>query len=315
MWLLDTARAELHFFANPEDVPKPGFAILSHTWGKDEQTFQDVQRIRLECAKTYENPRNVVSDKIRKCCELAERDGYEWVWNDTCCIDKTSSAELSEAINSMFRYYSLSGVCYAYLEDVPPETASASEYLVFKESRWHKRGWTLQELIAPQIVIFLSSSWTFIGSKVELAQHLQRATEIPISLLRCEAEISEFSISQRMSWASCRLTTRKEDEAYALLGIFDISMPTLYGEGTNAFFRLQEEIIRRYPDTTLFASRLEYLSLGNTRLREASNHRLSLLASSPVEFWDGGRIRCDPDCPKIILQESDGKSVLRKVCT
>ena len=98
MWLLSTSRAELKFFANPEDVPDPGMCILSHTWGDNEQTFQDLQRIRQECARTGENPRDCVSEKIRKCCELAEKDGFLWVWIDTCCIDKTSSAELSEAI-------------------------------------------------------------------------------------------------------------------------------------------------------------------------------------------------------------------------
>ena len=125
MWLLSTDRAELHHFAGPEDV-EDGFATLSHVWNKGphdepEQSFQDVQRVHERCAGTHANPRDFMCAKIRRCCELAQRHGYRWVWIDTCCIDKTSSVELSEAINSMFRYYALSRICYAYIRDVTYE--------------------------------------------------------------------------------------------------------------------------------------------------------------------------------------------------
>ena len=118
MWLLGTDRAELHYFASPENVTD-GYAILSHVWDKKEQSFQELRALQEKCQADGSNPRDKASQKIRRCCEVAESHGFRWIWNDTCCIDKTSSAELSEAINSMYRYYSLAKVCFAYLSDVP----------------------------------------------------------------------------------------------------------------------------------------------------------------------------------------------------
>ena len=257
MWLLSTDRAELHFFVSPEDVPD-SYGALSHVWDKaGEQTFQDVRRIQNTCAKDGTNPRDFVCEKIRRCCELAERHGYKWVWIDTCCIDKTSSAELSEAINSMYRYYALAGICYAYLWDVdyPPTMVLGEQFvaMLIVNSNWFQRGWTLQELIAPRFLVFLSASWEVLGSKADFARYLEDDTDIPATVLRLEISHTAFSISQRMSWFGMRKTTRIEDEAYCLLGLFDIHMPTLYGEGTHAFQRLQEEIMKQSPDTTLFA--------------------------------------------------------------
>ncbi|TFK78824.1 HET-domain-containing protein [Polyporus arcularius HHB13444] len=274
MWVLSTDRAELHFFASPEDIPDE-YAILSHTWnnkpehGPPEQSFQDVRRIQKECARRFtkkgRNPRNHASEKIRRCCELAEKHGYKWVWIDTCCIDKTRSAKLSEAINSMFKYYSLAAICYGYLRDVDtvlfPSREEFQEYLdpwapkcsEFLRSIWFERGWTLQELIAPRFLVFLSSSWEIIGTKADLADLLERKFRIPAAVLRLQISHTEFSIAQRMSWFEARQTTRLEDEAYCLLGLFEIHMPPLYGEGRNAFRRLQEEIMKQSADTTLFA--------------------------------------------------------------
>ncbi|KAI0742563.1 heterokaryon incompatibility protein-domain-containing protein [Daedaleopsis nitida] len=262
MWLLETHDFTLHFFISPEKVLE-GYVILSHTWLKDEQSFQDLERIRERCAVSGEDPRTFVSSKIRRCCEVAEAHGYKWAWIDTCCIDKTSSAELSEAINSMFRYYSLALVCYVYLREV--RTVSPARMIetvcnprnvqntLFARDRWHTRGWTLQELIAPRVVHFLSKDWHFLGSRADLAEGLQVITRIPATVLRLQQKPKDISVAQRMSWAAGRQTTRPEDEAYCLLGIFDINMPTLYGEGRKAFQRLQEEIMRQSPDTTLFA--------------------------------------------------------------
>ena len=264
MWLLSTSRAELHEFPSPEAVPE-GYAILSHVWDTDveEQTFQVTQWLREICAKTGANPRDSSHPKIRQACSLAELHGYKWLWVDTSCINKSSSADLSEAINSMYRYYSLASICYAYLRDVPPATDDGS-YLsqsrsptpcqeIFISSKWHTRGWTLQELIAPTFVLFLANDWTHIGTKAELADLLQSITDIPAVLLRLHTRLADYSVAQRMSWAASRKTTRLEDRAYSLLGIFGINMPTLYGEGEQAFYRLQEEIMKRRADTTLFA--------------------------------------------------------------
>ena len=120
MWLISADRAELHFFPDPSRIPG-GYAILSHTWHGTEQSFQDIRELQIRCRSTKHNPRDFASLKIRNACLVAERDGYRWVWVDSCCIDKTSSTELSEAINSMFRWYSCAEVCYAYLEDVPSD--------------------------------------------------------------------------------------------------------------------------------------------------------------------------------------------------
>ncbi len=294
MWLLSTARAELKRFPSPEAV-KEGYATLSHTWkpededGPEEQSFQDVQKIMKRCARKGRNPRDFVSEKIRRCCEVAESHGYKWVWIDTCCIDKTSSAELSEAINSMFRYYALAAICYGYLRDVDDAFFSLEDlehdrhsfipydherYNQFQHSDWFKRGWTLQELIAPRFFIFLSSSWEIIGTKADLAELLEVCFIIPAGVLRLQVSHTEFSIAQRMSWFQRRMTTRPEDEAYCLLGLFEIHMPPLYGEGRNAFRRLQEEIMKQSVDTTLFAWR----GLFTDAPKEC------LFAASPAEF-------------------------------
>ena len=263
MWLIHTSTFKLKYFVSPETVPG-GYAILSHCWDEEEQSFQDIQRIHERCTASGDAPRSYLCDKITHFCALAEQHGYEWAWADTCCIDKTSSAELSEAINSMFRYYSLAHICYAYLRDVPTEGALEEkspmrrnrrrpEPSPFESSVWHTRGWTLQELIAPRMVIFLSQTWDVLGSKADLAHELEEVTNVPVSVLRLEASPASTSIAERMSWAAYRRTTRLEDEAYCLLGLFDINMPTLYGEGRKAFQRLQEEIMKTSSDTTLFA--------------------------------------------------------------
>ncbi|EJF60780.1 hypothetical protein DICSQDRAFT_137331 [Dichomitus squalens LYAD-421 SS1] len=294
MWLLSTDRAELRFFVSPDRVPG-GYAILSHVWGENEQSFQDVQGFRTRGAQSGENPRDLVSSNIRECCLLAERHGYRWVWNDTCCIDKTSSAELSEAINSLYLYYTLAEVCYAYLQDVPSNVAIESDRSAFRTSRWYKRGWTLQELIAPHLLIFLTVDWEILGSKSELAELVQDITRIPAAVLRKEMKLEDVSIAQRMSWAAARETTRVEDEAYCLLGIFGINLPILYGEGRQAFRRLQEEIMRQSIDPSLFAwgLRADYDGLSRALLDGEStdtvhhNHDVReayLLAASPSDF-------------------------------
>ena len=254
MWLLSTARAELEFFADPESV-EPGYAILSHVWDDKEDTFQDLQILRNRCTETGTNPRDFVSEKIRRSCMLAAAHGLKWVWVDTCCIDKKSSAELSEAINSMFRYYARSRVCYVYLRDVPsvPSSDFEDRNSAFCRSQWHRRGWTLQELIAPKFLIFVSSQWDVLGTKAELAVEVEQATGVPVEILRFQRELADVSVGERMSWASQRKTTRIEDEGYCLMGIFGINMPTLYGEGRRAFYRLQEEIMKITIDVSLFA--------------------------------------------------------------
>ncbi|PIL28692.1 hypothetical protein GSI_08736 [Ganoderma sinense ZZ0214-1] len=196
-----------------------------------------------------------LSPKIRHACRVARENGFRYIWIDSCCIDKSSSAELSEAINSMYRWYALSDVCYAYLADVPPGEDIHSRYSRFCSSRWFTRGWTLQELIAPISVEFLSADWAPIGSKHTLADLVETITKIQYTALLNLESLDSFSVAQRFSWSEKRQTTRVEDLAYSLLGIFDVNMQLLYGEGSRAFRRLQEQIMQRIPlaDQSLFA--------------------------------------------------------------
>ncbi|KAE9371074.1 HET-domain-containing protein, partial [Stipitochalara longipes BDJ] len=234
----------------------PEYAILSHTWAEDEVTFQDFGPL-LGARRT--------SIKIEGCCAQAISDGYEYVWIDTCCIDKSSSAELSEAINSMFAWYERAEICYVYLADVVSlELDFADEHSDFSNSRWFTRGWTLQELLAPNILMFYNASWHPLGcldkrevdlgiGKPDLLSYLGTITKIPPNIINGKRLLSMTSIAMRMSWASGRETTRVEDIAYCLLGIFDIAMPMIYGEGTKAFMRLQEEILKNDDDHSIFA--------------------------------------------------------------
>ncbi|TBU21976.1 hypothetical protein BD311DRAFT_706275 [Dichomitus squalens] len=250
-----------------------------------------------------------LSPKIRDACAFARANGFRYIWIDSCCIDKTSSSELSEAINSMFVWYAEAQVCYAFLADVPvgeDHTAAGSS---FRRSRWFTRGWTLQELIAPWDVVFLSCDWTVIGSKNTLSRLVEEITGIDREVLLHEKSLDSVSVAARLSWASKRTTTRAEDQAYSLLGIFDINMPTLYGEGERAFRRLQEEIMRRVPDQSRFAwgrcaVQLQGSpplpldnSIGNPRAAYVTSlipRPSSLLSPSLTQFQDGGKIRVVP---------------------
>ena len=303
MWLLSTDRAELRYFTSPESVQE-GYAILSHVWDDQEQTFQDVRALG-ERHSIAGNPRDYVSPKIKDSCILAQSHGYRWIWNDTCCIDKTSSAELSEAINSMFIYYSLADVCYAYMRDVSTGHALGAPNSEFRESRWHQRGWTLQELIAPRLLVFVSRDWQIIGTKTDLSGLLQEITSIPHELLRQVVSLPDIPVAERMSWAAQRATTRVEDQAYCLMGIFGINMPTLYGEGKQAFLRLQEEIMKHYPDTTLFAwgtcfhGRPDQLPSIDDPRYHYHNEQSYLFASSPAAFKDHVRTFFRPPDPEV----------------
>ena len=300
MWLLSTDRAELHYFSGPEAVPE-GYAILSHVWGSQEQTFQELQRLRAEFVETGAIPRDHTLPKIKESCILAERHGYKWIWNDTCCIDKTSSAELSEAINSMFRYYARAEICYAYLRDVPGGDGLHNADSAFRNSRWYTRGWTLQELIAPALLVFLSDDWQILGTKGDLAPLVEEITRIPAAVLRLETALDDVSVAKRMSWAAERQTTRLEDEAYCLMGTFGVNMPTLYGEGRRAFRRLQEEVMKLTTDTSLFVwgtsttpqglqSAVGYCDIERAHADADS----FLFAPAPSAFKDSSNISYDP---------------------
>ncbi|KAF5021350.1 hypothetical protein F66182_6618 [Fusarium sp. NRRL 66182] len=272
MYLIDVSTFKLQEFYS--DIPR--YAILSHTWGRtqDEVTFQEMSNPApgIKLKRGYR--------KIELCARQAQQDGLSYCWVDTCCIDKSSSAELSEAINSMFSWYKNAVICYIYLEDVDRDDPFGES---FERARWFSRGWTLQELIAPRKRRFYDQSWSCIGEisremrsdcrvngfyvgknarptmeatpqYPSLAAKVKDITGISAEVFD-NPDLETFSAATKMSWASVRETTRVEDQAYCLLGIFNVNMPLLYGEGANAFIRLQEEIIRKKADHTLFAWR------------------------------------------------------------
>ena len=220
--------------------------------------------------------------KIISCCKQALQDGLAHVWIDTCCIDKASSAELSEAINSMFEWYKQARICYAYLQDVKSWEDHHEQGSAFRRSQWFTRGWTLQEIIAPSEVKFYGEDWLEIGQKRYMSRLLSEITKVQEAvLLDPNNNLEDICVSQKMYWASGRRTTRLEDRAYSLIGLFNVSIPILYGEGTRAFMRLQEEIIRVSFDYTLFAWRMRTYCSG-------------LLAESPDDFSSAADVRRMP---------------------
>ncbi|RYN79148.1 hypothetical protein AA0117_g3840 [Alternaria alternata] len=219
------------------DEQIPPYAILSHTWGneEDEVSFKDLINETYRKRKGYR--------KLEFCAQQAAEDGLDFFWIDTCCIDKSSSAELQEAIGCMFRWYRDSAKCYVYLEDVSYDPyESLPVFPEFEKSRWFTRGWTLQELLAPKDVEFYTTETISIGRKSQLIDEIADITGISTEALQ-GTPLSHFSIDQRMKWAEGRNTTRQEDLAYSLLGIFDIQMSLFYGEGRErAFERLKKKI-------------------------------------------------------------------------
>ncbi|KAH9218080.1 hypothetical protein DL95DRAFT_423637 [Leptodontidium sp. 2 PMI_412] len=208
MRFINTTTLKLEEFFG-SDIPE--YAILSHTWEVEEVSFQEVEL---------------------GICKEALKRRHRYAWEDTCCIDKKSSAELTESINSMFQWYQDAKECFVFLSDLKSGPNVAER---LKTCRWFTRGWTLQELIAPKRVRFYDDNWDYR------------------QLLLRERKLIHYSIAKRMSWAAHRQATRVEDRAYCLLGLFDVNMPMLYGEGMRAFGRLQEEIIKRSNDMKIFA--------------------------------------------------------------
>lgn len=304
----------------------PKYYILSHRWTNDEITCKDFIKGRRKESLGYK--------KVVAFCEFAlhhhERNTFGsvfdtieesrqkpcYVWIDTCCIDKKSSAELSEAINSMYSFYEHAEVCFAYLADVDSKLDSEVEgkqdalaasgmeddsvSTRLARSTWFTRGWTLQELLAPETVAFVDCDWRIVGCKTawerryrvkyaNLNNVIERTTEINKKYLRERALIGKACIARRMSWAASRVTTRIEDTTYCLLGLFRVNMPLLYGEGAKAFIRLQEELIRTSTDKSIFAwsplqQQIERASL------EFGYLTTGILAPLPIYFQHCGSV-------------------------
>ncbi|KAI6135431.1 hypothetical protein EV401DRAFT_534262 [Pisolithus croceorrhizus] len=265
------------------------YAILSHRWGAEVGYEEMTGLMKMEEGKRDEVRQRCGYQKIIKSCEQATKDGHKWLWIDTCCIDKRSSSELSEAISSMYRWYQNAQVCYAYLNDVCESIfPTVQDNGKFDQSNgwpeWFMRGWTLQELVAPKQVEFFNKDWVSIGNKRRLAPALEDITRIPRDVLTGGLAAKRLSVAQIMSWAAHRKTTRVEDRAYSLMGLFGVNMPMLYGEGRKAFRRLQLEIIRELSDHSIFAWRPWIPRAG------------SVLAEDPSDFLGCGDVEnVEPD--------------------
>ncbi|KAL1944706.1 hypothetical protein VTO73DRAFT_3136 [Trametes versicolor] len=350
MRLIDTRTGLFVWVNSPSDVQ---YAILSHVWVPNEELSYEGLLAIHSAARDHPDPPRYIFDtvpaKVRELCTFAQRHGIPYAWIDTCCIDKGSSAELSEAINSMYKWYQMANICIAYLADVEdphpegltlatpkskgqthphftvagrpgtPLSQDAVFQIQFRGSQWFKRGWTLQELIAPRSLLFVCRTWRPFGTKQSFADIIEEITGITPAILTHAASVDSVSVAMRMSWASDRVTTREEDPAYSLMGIFGVNLPTIYGEGVFAFIRLQEEILKRVPDETLFVwgraltqsterprrSVLRFPSFIRRPTRDAARHfsglggrpfhlpsNSSLFAASPAEFQ---RLSWDPD--------------------
>ncbi|RMD43053.1 hypothetical protein DV735_g1980, partial [Chaetothyriales sp. CBS 134920] len=304
MRLINTNTGEFETFW---DTERPQYAILSHTWGADEVSYLDylVLTSKLPATSTglihalLKSPHAAAGGdsagmrKVQECRKLARRRGLDWVWVDTCCIDSSSSAELSEAINSMWSWYRDAAECYVYLQSTKKiggllrcfddAAAAAALKIQFAKSRWFQRGWTLQELLAPRHeVLFCNARWEILASKAEIVHELSAITSIPLVFLDGSVSPADnrlCSIAMRMSWLARRQTTRVEDMAYCMLGLFDVHMPLIYGEGRKAFMRLQLEILKKSDDDSIYAWK-----------SPTPMHKSGLLATWPTAFADSGNI-------------------------
>lgn len=287
MRLLNTRTLELESVG---DAPGK-YAVLSHTWGSEELLFDDVcdaDKLREARWKQTKGFR-----KVSTACEIALKQGLTYLWVDTCCIDKRSSAELSEALNSMFAWYRDAAVCFAFLADVALHPDGVAEG--FESSRWFSRGWTLQELLAPDDVEFFTRDWVLLGTRGSLSARVSRITGIGENLLRGRSRnvaglLRQENVATRMGWAAHRETRRVEDMAYCLMGIFGVNMPILYGEGGRAFLRLQEEILKTSQDQSMLIWRTSAATLDGSSSslslsqQPQSERRSHFLADSPRHF-------------------------------
>ncbi|KAK3671709.1 hypothetical protein LTR78_008442 [Recurvomyces mirabilis] len=303
-----------HDFLEPEKVT---YAILSHRWyaeGKDV-LFDDIANQHQPSLASRQGWK-----KLNYASTQAAKDGIEYFWIDTCCIDRRNSAELSEAIDSVYYWYSSATYCYVYLWDIGPtcpelagrsmSTIQPDHHLeLFLDSDWFTRGWTLQEMIAPPEVRFYGEAWNLIGTAEQAAVAIAAKTRVAVEALKGSVNLHRYSIAQRMSWAASRTTTRVEDREYSLLGLLGISMPILYGERHNAFIRLQEDIINnvdKSPGRLLADSQADFASSSNVVQLGRSHYEI-----------DRGMFNLDnrgPHCSFPIFEAADGRLILQLKC-
>lgn len=300
MRLLNTTNLE---FQSGEHTKfcQEGYAVLSHRWFPHEVTLAQFGS-HVEELRSGSSVLSPQLDKIRGACLTARNKGIKWVWIDSCCIDKRDLVETTESINAMYRWYRDSTLCIVYLYDVKKNAAiSIKNSHIFDRlgqdnpSEWFSRGWTLQELLAPHHMEFYDKEWTYIGSKNRMKASISSITGIDESYLTGESDFKKACIAQKMSWMVGRATTKEEDIAYCMIGLFGITLAPIYGEGMRAFTRLQETLMSsRFMDETLFAWKMPTVNAGdqyNDSSDKWAADEWGLLAPSPEWFAGSAGIR------------------------
>ncbi|CZT14140.1 uncharacterized protein RCC_00113 [Ramularia collo-cygni] len=270
MRLLHTHTLQFSEHVSPYEAP--GYIIASHRWLDDEVSYQEFVKNRTNTDPTKQ--RKAGMDKVLRFCEYINQWRSQppgtniphYIWIDTICINKDSSAELQEAITSMFEWYAQAWCCLVWMHDVSVDAAPLDVLKSFCVSVWFTRGWTLQELLAPKTVIFLDEQWRHLGHKSSTVGLMEPDSQAPIPFGRLGWPLNKWiskatgidkrilwdyrnagntSIEERQSWMNKRQTTRREDRAYCMLGICEIFMPLNYGEGSNADKRLERKILKK----------------------------------------------------------------------
>ncbi|KAG2149017.1 uncharacterized protein EDB93DRAFT_1143122 [Suillus bovinus] len=227
-----------------------GWVMLSHRWERKEPLLHDIQHKVI-----YDLDPVGTIVKLQKFCEVSRSAGYRWAWSDTCCIDQNNNLELQRSVNCMFAWYHHSALTIVYLSDVPPLSKSGA----LANSTWNTRGWTVQEFLAPKIILFYQSDWKLYldnrsrnhKQSVNIMGELERSTGINARAL-VDFHPGTRDAREKLRWASTRVTTLQEDIAYSLFGIFGVHLPVIYGENRqNALGRLLQEIIAHSGDITV----------------------------------------------------------------
>lgn len=325
MRLLDTTTFEIAS-NSPAVFKKEGYAILSHRWVGWEITFEQLGRhidaLRAAGTTPLESPQQ---DKIRGACQTARSKGIKWMWIDTCCIDKSSTSELSESLNSMFQWYRDAKLCITYLPDVIRKGPNIEDFNneAVQPSVWFSRGWTLQELLAPRHLEFYDKNWDYMGDRAELAEQIEKITGIQGKYLKGEGKDDPRTacIATKFSWIAKRQTEREEDMTYSMLGLFGVTMDPRYGEGWGAFMRLQKELLSSAKDESLFAWKmvqadagLRLLSVAPTQQQDDwRENEWGLLAPRPAWFKDCSQMTVtSPGIGKQHIERHDGGSFMRQ---
>lgn len=249
-------------FSNFQPQMLPPYAAASHRWNISpdfEVSLRDFREGRASSKPGFQ--------KLQSFCNFVKTQlkDIQWLWMDTCCINQENHHEVSKAVNSMFKWYQSATVCLAYLADVTDNRLDASG------SEWFRRGWTLQELLAPELVIFLSRDWRVIGHKgtarisetcssvapelgPSLIEDVAKLTHIPEEVLICYEASKKYTSEVKLQWRGERKTTEPEDRAYCMLGIFGVTMSLIYGEGESEALRRMLKKLSRQQDTAISGS-------------------------------------------------------------